>query len=93
MKCQMKVKHLHWRGQAHHPVVKEADQVCKISGASKLYKNGPQGFSIYGVKSLCKVDKKSIEILMLLDAFFLNLPDCKDHVNGASAMSESSLSL
>lgn len=89
----MKVKHLHWRGQACHLVVKAADQVCKISGASKLYKNGPHGFSIYGIKRLCKLDENSIEIHIRLDAFLLNLPDCEDHVNDASAMSESSLSL
>lgn len=34
-------------------------------------------------KVFFKVNENGIDIHMLLDAFFLDLPDCEDHVNGA----------
>lgn len=50
------------------------------------------GFTLFELSNGSKMCLHSgIEVHMLLDAFFLDMPDCEDHVDTAAARSESTL--
>ena len=69
------------------------DGLYKTRWASKLAEYRPECSFFHCVESLGEIDEKQVEVLVLLDTFFLELPNSKDHVHHASLLSEATLAL
>ena len=70
-----------------------ADDLYKTRWASELAEYRPECSSVHCVKCLGEIDEEQVEILVLLDTFFLELPDSKDHIHRAPLLSEATLTL
>ena len=55
-----------------------ADDLYKSRWASKLAEYRPECSSVHCVECLGEIDEEQVEVLVLLDTFFLELPDSKD---------------
>ena len=63
----------------------------KFRWASEPCEACPQGFSVYLVKRLGKVDKCQVKVTPLFPAFLLHLTGRENHVHSASSWSETTL--
>ena len=70
-----------------------ADDLYKSRWASKLAEYRPECSSVHSVECLGEIDEEQVEVLVLLDTFFLELPDSKDHIHRAPLLSEATLAL
>ena len=70
-----------------------ADDLYKSRWASKLAEYHPVCSSVHCVKCLGEIDEEQVEVLVLLDTFFLELPDSKDHIHHVPLLSEATLTL
>ena len=70
-----------------------ADDLYKSRWASKLAEYRPECSSVHSVEWLGEIDEEQVEVLVLLDTFFLELPDSKDHIHRAPLLSEATLAL
>ena len=63
----------------------------KLPLATRFCQDCPQHFPGDSIKNLSEVYKYSIQVLLLIRTFFLNLSDCKDLVHFAPTRSKSTL--
>ena len=70
-----------------------ADDLYKTRWASELAEYRPECSSVHCVECLGEIDEEQVEVLVLLDTFFLELPDSKDHIHRAPLLSEATLTL
>ena len=54
-----------------------ADDLYKTRWASKLAEYRPECSSVHSVEYLGEIDKEQVDVLVLLNTFFLELPDSK----------------
>ena len=65
----------------------------QIEVGIQLAEYRPECSSVHSVKCLREIDEEQVEVLVLLDTFFLELPDSKDHIHCAPLLSEATLAL
>ena len=70
-----------------------ADDLYKSRWASKLAEYRPECSSVHCVESLGEIDEEQVEVLVLLNTFFLELPNGEDHIHRAPLLSEATLAL
>ena len=58
-----------------------ADDLYKSRWASKLVEYRLECSSVHSIECLGEIDEEQVEVLVLLDTFFLELPDSKDHIH------------
>jgi len=75
-----------------HTVVEGLYDFNKLLAAS-FPKHLPETLSVYRIKSLGEVNEDHVQVTILISAFFLYLPRCKDRVYTASSSLKATLAL
>ena len=65
--------------------------ICTNRGGHPSLLSIAQCSSVHCVECLGEIDEEQVEVLVLLDTFFLELPDSKDHIHRAPLFSEATL--
>ena len=76
-----------------HVVMQLLDDLKELRRAATFAEYFPERIAVHGVESFGEVDEHEVEVAVLLASFFEHLADREDHVDGASACSETTLRL
>ena len=76
-----------------HSVMKLVHHCDELLWATKLFHNLPEALAVHRVKRLGEVHEGCVEVLILLQTFFLELSGGKHHVHSSATFSEAALTL